>query len=50
MEIKLFGNTKSYKYANPGSNKVAYGARIRRKILKFLIFEYAKLDFCKENC
>ena len=42
--IKLCENTKNYKYANPGSNKVVYGAceqEFERK-KNILDCEYAK--------
>ena len=44
-------NTKNYKYAYPGSNKVVYGAcnKNPKKKLKISIFENAKLDFCKKK-
>ena len=46
---KVCENTKNYKYAYSGSNKVLYGA-CKQKSEEF-IFEYAKLDFCqKKNC
>ena len=49
---KLCENKKNYKSAYPGSNKVAYGAceqESEEKKFKILIFECAKLDFCKKK-
>ena len=46
VSVKLFENTKNYKSAYPGSNKVVYGpVNIWRKKFQNLIFEYAKVDF-----
>ena len=48
---KLCENTKNYKSAYPGSNKVVHGACEQESKGKnfILIFEYAKLDFYKKN-
>ena len=52
LAIKLCENTKSYKSAYPGSNKVVYGAceqESEEKYPTFWFFEYAKLDLCKKK-
>ena len=47
LHSKLYENTKNYKSAYPGSNKVVYGAceQESEEKIQNLIFECAKLDF-----
>ena len=47
LHSKLCENTKNYKSAYPGSNKVVYGV-CEEFEENNLIFECAKLDFCKK--
>ena len=51
LRSKLCEDTKNYKYAYPGSNKVVYGAceQESEEKIKIDIFVYAKLDFCKKK-